>query len=442
MSEHLETLKQLKALYAEEGLHSVWTLLGVAVILAFVFSNVHAPWVYSVAVISFWLFFWVIAYIWVPRNKKDKVGIVIAIETERASDERRFKSDFIERIQKTLDEHGLGQKFQIITIKRHQCRYFRRVRWQKWLAKRVRGHFYLIGTVKRRPEPGNGEQLFIELEGKVIHRLVPIQISQNLALDFVNVLPKEIKLNADAEFHGFRLTADVCSYAAMFIIGIASLISGDAELALDLHTKCLNAIQPHKDWPMVKYMNSKLGPLMTVSRFLLAKKYYVADNIALANQYCTSALAINAAYYPALMLQGSIDLKLGDVTAALVKIKRAKKHATDDTWLFSLAFLYFWTENYVEALKLCNKIQKLDGIKMKSVVDECLKFNEPLKAGNPDKKQLYFWTGFLQYFLAKNLPESLSDLETFKNASQTNADELDKLAARYIKEIQKTMSLK
>src|SRR3989338_357902 len=199
----------------------------------------YLRWLYA-GLFLIWIGYWLYYRFRLPRNRKNKTGLVLCIYADTEDAKRSLKRDFIDSLKKQIANEGLGEVFNIIMIKNHQALKFNNFDSIKKLHKKVRGHIYIFGESKKRTDAGG--QYFLSLDGLVLHRPVPQQVSQELAKDFLATLPKGINFSSEIEFKGFQMTADVVARCVKYIVGIASCISGNPFLAIKLHANIKNQI--------------------------------------------------------------------------------------------------------------------------------------------------------------------------------------------------------
>ena len=131
-----------------------------------------------------------------------------------------------------------------------------------------------------------------------------------------------------------------------------------------------------------------------------------------------------------------------NVDEAMKSVSKAERYAKNTSeWRYSKAFLYFWKEDYQNALKLCQKIKNQSYLTEPITLEEVRKFNLNLLSDTNPKTQLYFWIGFLSYFKRSNLGDALQDFENFEKITRTNMDTLKQLSAVYLREIKQQMKI-
>ena len=171
----------------------------------------------------------------VPKNKKDKIGIVIAIKTENHKEKDRLENDLISRIHEYLQSSGLANEFYIIKYGENLCQKISDIKTAGDYLKRSRGHFIVFGDLAER-NFNNVNNYVFKLHGVVRHLPIPINHPERKKLeeDFTKSLPGRLFFPEDKEMFGFELTKDLIGYAIKLIIGSAALISGDSDISYKL----------------------------------------------------------------------------------------------------------------------------------------------------------------------------------------------------------------
>ena len=185
------------------------------------------PFFYPILLIL-WIGYWAFNKFHLPRNKKNKVGIVIAIYSENESERQKLKADFISKLKKDLQQEGILNFSEVIFLKNHfsnQIKDSENPRTKlETINKKIKAHFYVWGDVKKRPDGDEGEKYFINFQGYVVHKPISQNLSQVISIDFSKVLPKEVNFLEKRSFKGFEASATIVHLAAKYIIGIAAFV--------------------------------------------------------------------------------------------------------------------------------------------------------------------------------------------------------------------------
>lgn len=406
------------------------------------------PFLYPILLIL-WIGYWVFNKFYLPVNKKNKVGIVIAIYSEGEIERKKLKADFISKLKKDLQEEGILNFSNVIFLKNNFSEQIKdsenpRLKLEA-INKKIKAHFYVWGDIKKRPDGNEGEKYFINFQGYVIHKPIPQNLSQVISIDFSKVLPKEVNFLEKRSFKGFEASATIVHLAAKYIIGIAAFVSQDPQLALKLHNGLkdqFNAFRPLP--PHLQDIRNRIPLLISDEILWISKWHYENNRIDEAKTFLAKSIAENINNYGAWLFKAIIDFMIDKNTdEALRSVKRAEQYAKNSfEWRYSKAFLYFWKEDYQNALKTCQKIKQQSYLVEPITLNEVRTFNLSLLSGNESKAQLYFWIGFLSYFKRNNLVDALQDLENFERLADNTMNELRQKSSAYLLEIKRKMNIK
>jgi len=396
-------------------------------------------------ILILWILYWLNYRYRLPRNRRKRVGIVVAIHAETNYEEIRLKNDFISKLKENINKEKFSEVVNVLVLKNHFSEELDNVSKVLRLHKRIKGHFYIWGQVKRRSD--GEKKYFLKLEGLVMHRPLNIRTRDLLRKDFVNILPKQISFFETFEFKGFEFTADIVYLAARYITGIAAFLSGDPFLAHEFHTNLQKEFKKFRPLPPhLQATRDKIPLLLSDEELIISRRNYLRGEVAGMRDWLDKSLKSNPCNYGALLLRAIIDFlpSLDNNPAqALKTINRAKKYAqATHEWRYSRAFLYFWLENYTEALRDCNNLKSKsypgENFTCKEVEDFCLKLLETYK----EKVQLYFWLGYINFVKKRNLPSAYEYFSEFEEKADQSMDLLKQKSSIYLSQIKSEMKLK
>lgn len=398
--------------------------------------------------LSLWTGYWIFNKLHLPRNKKNRVGIVIAIYSENETERQKLKADFISKLKKDLQQEGILNFSEVIFLKNHFSNKIKESsnprKKLEIINKKIKAHFYVWGDVKKRPDGDEGEKYFINFQGYVVHKPIPQNLSQVISIDFSKVLPKEVNFLEKRSFKGFEASATIVHLAAKYIIGIAAFVSQDPQLALKLHNGLkdqFNAFRPLP--PHLQDIRNRMPLLISDETLWIAKWHFENSRINKAKSFLEKSLSENNNNYGAWLFKAIIDFIIDkNVDEAIKSVKKAEQYAKNTfEWRYSKAFLYFWKEDYQNALKICQKIKQQSYLIEPIILEEVRKFNLNLLLDTNPKAQLYFWIGFLSYFKRNNLGDALQDFENFEKLASAHMDILKQKSTAYLREIKQQMKI-
>lgn len=196
--------------------------------------------------------------------------------------------------------------------------------------------------------------------------------------------------------------------------------------------------------PHLQDIRNRIPLLISDEILWIAKWHYENSRIDEAKTFLAKSIAENNNNYGAWLFKAIIDFMVDKNTGeALKSVKKAEQYAKNSyEWRYSKAFLYFWREDYQNALKMCQKIKQQSFLMEPITLDEVRIFNLNILSNNEAKAQLYFWIGFLSYFKRNNLVDALQDLENFERLSDGTMNELKQKSSAYLLEIKRKMNIR
>jgi len=258
-------------------------------------------------------------------------------------------------------------------------------------------------------------------------------------------LPKEVNFFEKRSFKGFEASATIVHLAAKYIIGIAAFVSQDPQLALKLHNGLkdqFNAFKPLP--PHLQDIRNRIPLLISDEKLWIARWHFENSRVSEAKRFLQEAISENDNNYGAWLFKAMVDFLIDkNLDEAMKSVNRAARYAKNTfEWRYSKAFLYFWKEDFQNALKLCQKIKQQNYRTEPITLEEVRKFNINLLSDTNPKAQLYFWIGFLSYFKRSNLGDALQDFENFEKSANDKMNILKQKSTVYLREIKQKMEIK
>jgi tetratricopeptide (TPR) repeat protein len=205
-----------------------------------------------------------------------------------------------------------------------------------------------------------------------------------------------------------------------YIIGLASLISGDVEQAEQLLEDISNRIN---SWPLelptVKIIKTRL-PFRLAEVYeqhsrLLYLDWYTTRNkakVQALEDRCKKLLTFRPDSYVGFITQAICCFVLRrDVGGALAEIKKCQK-VKDCTWMYSKAFLLAYQGKVEEAKKTYWRAFKTPST-VSSTQIQVEVFLEEVIAEEPEKYYLYYFLGLINYHAKEDTVAALRDFQTF-----------------------------
>lgn len=388
-------------------------------------------------IILFWAFYWIYKRNEYPQTKKDLIGLIIAIQAENDIQMLRIKNDFAKNLKKYIKENNLDNLIDVLVLNNYQSKQtdyilnkysqvinrdisleskVRKKYVKEWteFQNKIHGHFFITGNIKVR---NDGERKYIldNLRGLVIHKEVNSQISTIIKNEFINSWWETIHFPEKFELSGFSLSADLIYIAAKYIIGIAALVSGDANTAIKLHENLSSSFSKFKKLPPnLTLINERYKTLLAEEYLIKAREYNLNNNTSKVREYLDKSFKLVQNNYAAYIMESIYYFVIGNLNKAIESINNAEKYSnTDGTWRYNKAFLLVYTGNLKEGFKVYRDISHITYQNEESTLKQVYEFCEQLLKKEKKKYILNFILGFLYFKKDNNYPLSLKYFETF-----------------------------
>jgi len=411
----------------------------------FISSTQMRGFIYLLVVAS-WIAIWMRNRFILPRVKKNRIGIVIAIYAENEAERRSLKADFIAKLRKSLRDEKILDFAEVLFLKNHFAQQIFEsdvpINNIGRMNQKIHAHFYVWGNIKKRPDGDPNEKYFLNFQGYVTHKPVADEIQQELSKDFSAVLPNEISFS-EREFRGFEASAQIVHLAAKYIIGLAAYISQDPKLAFRFHDGLRQQFNMFRPLPLhLQDIRNKIPLLLSEEAFWIARWHEAHGRLTECEKFVEKALSENSNSYGGWLLKARLDFNKRKIDSAFQSITKAERYGgSRGEWRYSKAFLCFWMSDFQKAMRVCNKIksQPYDG--ELDTCEEVIAFNLKILETDNSKPQLYFWIGYLSYFKKCNLGDAFTYFEKFEEFADSSMTELESKSSAYLTEIRRKMDI-
>lgn len=379
--------------------------------------------------------------LFVPRVRSGKVGILIALRTESDKEQLRLRHDLVSNLRQDLNSAGINSLFHVICLSPKLCvKIVDHESASKYLA-RARGHLIIHGMLIQRKSEDKVCYVF-RLNGLVRHRPIALDFQKLFGREFTEMLPRTIRFDEAQELLGFELTEDLLHHVIQYIVGIASLLSGDLRLSYDLFKRLDQSFRANqeKEFPpnieemrkrirfrlievLVSYMNAHYACfIVTLDKNIIgAMKPYLDE---LGN--------LDAGNYPGHLMRAIYFFYFESVDAAIHELGDIREK--DRTWLYSLGFLRAF-KGETDAAWDCYK-KAFSGDVAPNVINDCEVFISEVIRQHPEKTQLTYFRGLLNLKAKGDRALAATDFEEFlKNDGPSKFPHLVPHAEKYLREI-------
>lgn len=378
--------------------------------------------------------------IYVPKNIKNKIGIVVALRTEKDDEKIKLENDLINELNTYLKNSKNGNEFNIVKfpqdiinkIQDNQTAY-------KYLAV-AKAHFIIYGSIVKRKIQGKESYIF-KLHGMVRHVPIPQLTNKIFSKEFSELLPYKVTFAEDDEALGFELTEHWVRYVIKYIIAIAAFVSGDLNLAKDLYLELeteIDKIGNNETIPVIHEIKRCLPARLSEVMLAYINFYYKiftttrdVNFILKTEQYLDKLRLVDPDNYAGHLSRAILFFFKNDLKSAIAELTDITN--SDVGWRYSLGFLLAYQGDINGALqnyqKTFYKPQTVNIIDIEIFMSEVLN-------KDPNKIQLNFFRGLINYKMKQDYRLAKEDFDFLVNhKNSVNFPELTTLASKYLGEI-------
>jgi hypothetical protein len=360
-----------------------------------------------------------------PKVKAGNVGIVVCLICDSPEEDKQVKLDFVANLR-LLSQEG-GSNFQLVEIPNWALSGSEdHSKLDKLLAK-VRGHFLIYGRVRMRNKDGKPAHI-LAFDGMVRHRPTTPEIQKQLAEDFTRVFPKRVVIEKENDVFSFEATSEWTDVSTRYVIGTAALISGDVAYAENLFRYVEDKLhQPHVSNFGIKEI-SRLLPqrfrqLYSAWIAHLYSAYFSTRDVRYlkrCDEIATRLLVYDNSNYGAMMIKAICEFIFRRDVSAAHKLITKCRNDKDWAWWYSRAFLHAYQGKMDEALS--DYRHAFAGpIVDKSVPVQCEEFIQIVIAQEPDRIQLHFCSGLINFHAKEDYIAAERDFDLFLASSKSQS---------------------
>lgn len=356
----------------------------------------------------------------VPKAKKGNIGIGVAIIADNEAQTKKLQADFIKRLRELSYNWHPASGVSFVEFPAHVAdRVVNRSPAEALrLLERSRCHFILYGQAREREI--NGRKHVLDLSGIVRHAPITQELSARFGAEFADLFPKRMLIEHENDLLSFEFTAAWIDVVARYIVGIAALLSGDDRFAerafLDLDKALTGATSsslpavakirnrlPHR---IAEVYKRRLGILSTRHHMTRDKKLLIE-----MEQVLDALEKWDSNYYGLHLSRAMCHFSLRrDVSAANLEIRKCQ-NVEDGTWLWSKAFLEVYSGDLMNAWKTYQLAFRAPV--GENIHSQCEEFIHCVLEEEPDKGQLHFALGLINYRFKSDYVAARRDLERF-----------------------------
>lgn len=377
----------------------------------------------------------------IPRNKKNKIGIVVAIKTENDKEKIRLENDLLSELEKHLKESSLGSTFYILRYPEFLSKKISNFENARQYLDKSKAHLIVFGHLAERNFNGSNNYVF-RLHGIVRHLQTSPEIKEGLADDFLHALPNRIIFPEIGEILGFDFTADLLGYTVKLIIGSAALISQDSELSTQLLKELHKELLSKRSTPILREILTRTSKRLANSLNLKVDQLYLqfvetrnTDYLYQAKSYAEELISLDPDNSSAIATLSILLFKEGKIEES-IELLKAKEQSLGPSPVFkyNIGFLYACMGKIDQALEMYRKANytEVPG----RILNELEIFISEEIENNPRLVQLVFFRGLINYKVKTDYLLAREDFISFLgNPESSNFPRLSELAEKYLSEI-------
>ncbi|MDD4412527.1 MAG: hypothetical protein PHR00_02685 [Patescibacteria group bacterium] len=374
----------------------------------------------------------------IPKNKKEKIGIIIAIKTIDDFDRIKLENDVVLEINQYLKSSKSEEEFEVLYYPKELSERITDEKTAKAYLAKSRGHLIVYGLMEQGKIDGDNKYLF-KLHGVVRHSPISTILSKIFSLEFRELLPSKIIFSENDEVLGFELTEKCLKHVIKYIVAIASFVSGDLKLSKALYFEIKNDIEGinnYENIDVLKIIISRIPKRITEVMSVYLGVYYnlytsKRDNkyIASCKEYLDIIKETDPENLQACFLRSMYYFFEGNIQQAINEIKRLD--GSDTVTKLNLGFLLAYSGDINGALY--NYKKTFYKSTFSNIYNDTEIFISDVLEKEPKKTQLYFFRGFINFKLKNDVKLAKEDFLFFlQKKKKGEFVKLEKLAQKYL----------
>lgn len=425
-SANLQDLIQFTEKHWFEKTGLVIALVLTMVVVATLLTTGQAVWWVTILVLI--IFALLVSLTWwisrrAPRTPRNKVGFLVGIACDGDEEGKKLREDFLIPLRQLIKSGKTGSAFHFMELPQHLAKTIIEQDDAQSVRLRSRAHFILYGRIRLRTIEGK-EHHVIDLEGMVAHKPIPDHVSQSIAREFSELLPRKVRISTENDLLTFQFTSEWAAAVAKYIIGIAAACSGDLAYAEILYTDALGQLKD-KDpaFPIFQKLTERLPTRISElyeAKALSAHQAWVADHDpSHIEELGTYLLNVDESRKDTVQSVLNIRaihafLKDRDVDSAIMYLK-AIKDKNNGLWHYNMAFLNGYTGDLKSAIR--HYRQATMHFVPADVIAQVESFMCWVLQQEPDKYQISYCLGFFNWKIKGDKIQARNDFTDFINTS-------------------------
>lgn len=287
-----------------------------------------------------------------PTKNTDVIGIAIAVR-ENTSQAKEIKDDVIEKFQEIITSTDNQTKIELTLLPDRLAKKVVDEKTARYALGKTKTHFIIWGKSRKYTD-----QYEFDLNYVVRHKTLEDKQQQVMKKSFTDVLSeKEWRFLEGEALPAIHATADNMREIALYVIGVASQLSGDTLTSINLHKQLHDILvaDPAKKKGFDAIFLKTKGWLSRAHIDRSTNQYF-DNNIEGATEENALALSYQPDSYAGILQNALLSFTNGNVENSKKSLRRIAKmngkgKIKDAAWRYSKAFLLLIEENYRSAWK-------------------------------------------------------------------------------------------
>ncbi|MBA4107274.1 MAG: hypothetical protein C0485_16130 [Pirellula sp.] len=359
----------------------------------------------------------------IPKAKKGNLGFGVAISFEDEAHAEAIDNDFVQRIRDLLDRDNEIYHFQIVEFPQRIAKKLERTSALN-LLHRSRCRFMIYGVGRIRIVDGKETHVF-NLTGVVSHAPLPKDISAAFAKEFTSVFPTKLHVAKDNDVFSFEFTAQWLDVITRYIVGTAAFFTADLKYAEEMLLSAENRLR--NDLPRIPSITqikqsipSRLRDIYRSGALGNGNKYRVTrdkEYLKRTENYLDKLDERFPSDYQARLLRAMTAFTLHRDMERAKKEIDACRSVDDATWMYSDAFLSAYEYDLERSYRIYRKAFEYP-TSDQTLVIQVEEFIQIVIDEEPQRTDLYFCVGLINYRLKFDLNAARSDFSKFLNGTR------------------------
>jgi len=372
---------------------------------------------------KFWLLFQKLRY---PKPNRNSTGIVIAIKTENLANNLQVKNDFTSTIRRLVESDESTKSLQILELPSYHLESLTSDREASRLLRRCRSKLIIWGIARERVVDKKNV-LVLDFNVMATHDEVVKNVQDIFAAEMGELIPKRHLISKENNLLEMEMTAEGVALAARYLTGVAAYLSHNEPFAEEVFkqlSKTLSSLRKGLFGGRAALLEAKTNLCIAVIEIRASEADVISWRKTRNPKYLESmkshldvADALVQDSYSSVNKRALYLIEIEEnVRGALKIFEPWKAMGVDDgTWAANIAYLQLYAGNLTAASRFY-KVAFRRGLDS-PIVLESLEYMEWKLSKNPDKYQLYYGLGMMEFHGRKEIGSASDYFRRFLDAT-------------------------